>query len=102
MSRLKKIAGSPDPFIGQKTEDMVKLPEENPNEDKSEVFLIAKELIAALPISPSNSVTYALAEAISNGELGSIEGDKIDFEALLKATQEFLKSKGILTAKKKD
>lgn len=101
MSRLKKSAGGNDPFVSNKVEQMVKLPHQNPNEDKSESILLAKELIAALPLSPSNSVTYLLADAIENGEL-NIPTDSTDSNALV-AVKEFLKAKGIVVnAKKKD
>jgi hypothetical protein len=102
LSRLKKIANGSDPYINVKIEKMVSNPSQNPNEDKIDAFLLAKQLIAALPISPSNSVTHVLADALAEGALGSIEGDNVDFGALLKAAQDFLKTKGILVAKKKD
>ncbi|MNJ90039.1 hypothetical protein D3C87_76300 [compost metagenome] len=99
MSRLKKIAGGNDPFVSNKVEQMVKLPNENPNEDKSEYILLAKELIAALPLSPSNSVTYLLADAIENGEL-NVQSNATDSATLI-AVKEFLKAKGIVVNAKK-
>lgn len=95
MSRLKKIAN--DPYISVKVQEMVSRPEQNKNEDKSEAFLLAKEIIAELPISPSNSITYLLADAISAGILDASDKEK-DFKLLLEEAQGFLRDKGILVS----
>lgn len=98
-SRLRKIANHVEPFINQEVEYKVHNPDGNITENRSEEFLLAKKLFAATPFISANSLIYAFAEKIQNGDydsLGSIEEAEDNWGEWLGALNDFLNEAGVL------
>lgn len=103
MSRLKKIANNVSPSIHREVEKHITDKDGNRwrVQQAQDAFLIAKQLIASLPIVPTNERVYELAQDITIGsydDISSIEDAKLEenWKKWRQRTVELLQSKGIL------
>jgi hypothetical protein len=105
MSRLKKIANNVSPAIHKEVEKQMT----NPNADSSKVllskeeFVIAKRLLADLPIVPTNERLYELVQEIQLGQfddISSIAEAEDHWSEWKQRTLDILRSKNIVLSKK--
>ncbi|MFW6015678.1 MAG: hypothetical protein ACOCRK_04515 [bacterium] len=103
MSRLKKVANNVSPSMHKEVEKFVPGGDNNRSKEIGSrmEFIIAKRLLAELPIVPTNDRVYDLVQDILIGlfdDISSIDDaeSKDNWQAWIDRTREILKSKGIL------
>lgn len=102
MSRLKKVANNVSPNMHREVEKHIKDPAGNRwrVQQSQDAFLIAKRLLAALPIVPTNERVYELAQDIVIGSFEDIcpveeAENEENWEAWKQRTIDLLKSRNI-------
>lgn len=101
MSRLKRNANYVSPFIHNEVEKQMTNPEGNTSQvlNAQMDFVIAKRLLADLPIVPTNERTYELCQEIQMGCFEDCGDPEENWELWKKRAREILEAKGIFVLK---
>lgn len=103
MNKKKLTANHVSPSIHNEVTKQMTNPEGNSSKIllSQEEFVIAKRLLADLPVVPTNERLYELVQDIHMGifdDISSVEEADENWEAWKQRTSELLKSRGILVA----
>lgn len=104
MSRLKKIANHVSPKMHEEVNQHITAEPSGirtKEQQMSDTLLLAKQLIADLPLVPTNDLTYELAQEIEIGQfddISSIELAHDKWDEWMQRTVEILRGKKILVA----
>jgi hypothetical protein len=101
MSRLKRNANYVSPFIHKQVEQQMANPEGNTSQvlNAQMDFVIAKRLLADLPIVPTNERTYELCQEIQMGVFSDCGDPDENWEEWKQRAREILEAKGVFVLK---